>query len=67
MSLTGIAARMQLLVHIIRNLGLESAKLKDIAHEMKRHFDPPARLEIIDEIFRVRRAEEQLARDEIGE
>jgi len=56
----------RLLIHIIRKLGIESDKLKDIAHDIKRQIEPQERIDILDELFRVRKLEEQLERQEVG-
>ncbi|KAL1967687.1 hypothetical protein VTN77DRAFT_2944 [Rasamsonia byssochlamydoides] len=60
--------RLRLLVHIIRNLGkygITSDKLKEVAYDAKRQIKPPERMEILDEIFRVRKLEERLERQEV--
>lgn len=56
-------------MHIIRNLGkygITSDKLKEVAYDAKRQIKPPERMEILDEIFRVRKLEERLERQEVG-
>jgi Protein of unknown function (DUF2841) len=63
------AERLRLLVHIIRNLGkygITSDKLKEVAYDIKRQIDHPEGMEILDEIFRVRKLEERLERQEVG-
>ncbi|KKA25184.1 hypothetical protein T310_0775 [Rasamsonia emersonii CBS 393.64] len=60
--------RLRLLVHIIRNLGkygITSDKLKEVAYDAKRQIKPPERMEILVEIFRVRKLEERLERQEV--
>ncbi|KAJ9268401.1 hypothetical protein DTO212C5_5553 [Paecilomyces variotii] len=60
--------RLRLLIHILRKLGkygITSDKLKEVAHDAKRQIKPPERMEILDEIFRVRKLEERFERGEV--
>lgn len=65
-----IQERLRLLVHILRKLGkygITSDKLKEVAYDAKRQIKPPERMEILEEIFRVRKLEERFERGEVGE
>lgn len=56
-------------MHILRNLseyGVTSDKLKDVAHDSKKMLQDGG-LEILDELFKVRKLEERYERREIGE
>ncbi|GIJ92734.1 hypothetical protein Asppvi_002012 [Aspergillus pseudoviridinutans] len=60
--------RLSLLIHIIRNLGrsgITTDQLQEIAHECKRQLRGPHRLQILDEVFGVRRIEERYERGEV--
>lgn len=57
------------MIHIFRKLGkygITAEKLKEVAHDFKRQIKPPERIEILDEIFRVRKLEERFERGEVG-
>ena len=59
--------RIQLLLHIIRELGdhgITADKLKEVASDTKRSLKHPSHLEIILEILRVRKVEERYERGE---
>ncbi|KAK2732845.1 hypothetical protein FQN57_002457 [Myotisia sp. PD_48] len=62
--------RLQLLIHILRNLakshGITADKLEEAGQEAKRKIEPQQRLEILDEIYRIRRVEESYEQGEIG-
>ncbi|KAK2742682.1 hypothetical protein FQN57_005137 [Myotisia sp. PD_48] len=62
--------RLQLLIHILRNLakshGITADKLKEAGQEAKQKIEPQQRLEILDEIYRIRRVEESYEQGEIG-
>jgi hypothetical protein len=61
--------RLSLLIHIIRKLGrfgITTDQLQEIAHDCKRQLRGPHRLQILDEVFRVRRMEERYERGEVG-
>ncbi|KAL1860153.1 hypothetical protein Plec18170_002102 [Paecilomyces lecythidis] len=63
-----IQERLRLLVHILRKLGkygITSDKLKEVAYDAKRQIKPPERMEILEEIFRVRKLEERFERGEV--
>ena len=56
-------------MHILRNLsdyGVTSDKLKEVAHDSKKMLQGGG-LEILDELFKVRKLEERYERGEIGE
>ncbi|KAH1663040.1 hypothetical protein KXX46_006055 [Aspergillus fumigatus] len=60
--------RLSLLIHIIRKLGrfgITTDQLQEIAHDCKRQLKGPHRLQILDEVFRVRRMEERYERGEV--
>ncbi|KAL2000643.1 hypothetical protein VTN02DRAFT_2808 [Thermoascus thermophilus] len=60
--------RLRLLIHIFRKLGkygITAEKLREVAHDSKRQIKPPERIEILDEIFRVRKLEERFERGEV--
>ncbi|EAW12825.1 uncharacterized protein ACLA_012530 [Aspergillus clavatus NRRL 1] len=60
--------RLNLLIHIIRKLerfGITTDQLQEIAHDCKRQLRGPHRLQILDEVFRVRRMEERFERGEV--
>ncbi|KAF4152687.1 hypothetical protein CNMCM6069_001789 [Aspergillus lentulus] len=60
--------RLSLLIHIIRKLGrfgITTDQLQEIAHDCKRQLRGPHRLQILDEVFRVRRMEERYERGEV--
>ncbi|OJJ41556.1 hypothetical protein ASPWEDRAFT_271934 [Aspergillus wentii DTO 134E9] len=62
------AQRLRLLIHILRKLGkynITSEKLQEVAHDAKRQIKPLDKLEILDEIFRVRKLEERYERGEV--
>lgn len=56
-------------MHIIQNLGrthgITADKLEEAGKDAQRHIKPQARLEILDEIYRVKRLEERYERGEI--
>jgi hypothetical protein len=57
------------LIHIIRKLGrfgITTDQLQEIAHDCKRQLSGPHRLQILDEVFGVRRIEEWYERGEVG-
>ncbi|EDP50758.1 hypothetical protein AFUB_070990 [Aspergillus fumigatus A1163] len=61
--------RLSLLIHIIRKLGrfgITTDQLQEIAHDCKRRLSSPHKLQILDEVFRVRRIEERYERGEVG-
>jgi hypothetical protein len=61
--------RLSLLIHIIRKLGrfgITTDQLQEIAHDCKRQLRGPHRLQILDEVFGVRRIEERYERGEVG-
>lgn len=61
--------RIELLVHIIRNLGshgITADKLKEVAGDTKRSLKHPSHVDIIYEILRVRKMEERFERGEVG-
>lgn len=67
--LTLFTERVALLVHILRKLdscGITPEKLQEVAHDARRQLKPPEKIEIFDEIFRVRRMEQRYERGEIG-
>ncbi|GFF61232.1 hypothetical protein IFM51744_10622 [Aspergillus udagawae] len=60
---------LSLLIHIIRKLGrfdITADRLQEIAHECKRQLRGPHRLQILDELFKVRRMEELYERGEVN-
>ncbi|EAL91127.1 DUF2841 domain-containing protein [Aspergillus fumigatus Af293] len=60
--------RLSLLIHIIRRLGrfgITTDQLQEIAHDCKRRLSDPHKLQILDEVFRVRRIEERYERGEV--
>ncbi|KAF4221633.1 hypothetical protein CNMCM6457_001784 [Aspergillus fumigatiaffinis] len=60
--------RLSLLIHIIRKLGrfgITTDQLQEIAHDCKRQLSGPHRLQILDEVFGVRRIEECYERGEV--
>ncbi|PLB53679.1 hypothetical protein P170DRAFT_346625 [Aspergillus steynii IBT 23096] len=60
--------RVALLVHILRKLdqsGITPEKLQEVAHDARRQLKPPEKIEIFDEIFRVRRMEQRYERGEV--
>ncbi|KAH1912482.1 hypothetical protein KXW47_007892, partial [Aspergillus fumigatus] len=60
--------RLSLLIHIIRKLGrfgITTDQLQEIAHDCKRRLSSPHKLQILDEVFRVRRIEERYERGEV--
>ncbi|KKK22477.1 hypothetical protein ARAM_000617 [Aspergillus rambellii] len=60
--------RLRLLIHILRKLGkfgITSDKLQEVAHDSKRQLRPEEKMEILNEIFRVRRLEERFERGEV--
>ncbi|KAH2461412.1 hypothetical protein KXV71_005361 [Aspergillus fumigatus] len=60
--------RLSLLIHIIRKLGrfgITTDQLQEIAHDCKRRLSNPHQLQILDEVFRVRRIEERYERGEV--
>ncbi|EDP47809.1 conserved hypothetical protein [Aspergillus fumigatus A1163] len=60
--------RLSLLIHIIRKLGrfgITTDQLQEIAHDCKRRLSGPDRLQILDEVFGVRRIEERYERGEV--
>ncbi|GAB1197903.1 hypothetical protein APSETT444_007208 [Aspergillus pseudonomiae] len=59
--------RIRLLIHIVRKLGkfgITPDKLQEVAHDSKRQLRPTSKIEVLDEVFKVRRMEE---RYELGE
>lgn len=63
--------RIRLLVHIFRNLmrtkyEITADKLEEAGRDAQRQIKPPERLDILDEIYEVRRVEESYERGEIG-
>jgi hypothetical protein len=68
-----VAERLQLLVHILRKLGkfdITAEKLEDISQDCKRSLKPEdsidEKMDILTEIFKVRKQEERFERGEIG-
>lgn len=60
--------RIPLLMHILRNLGeygVTSDKLREVAHDSKKTLQEGG-IEILDEVFRVRKLEERYERNEVG-
>ncbi|GFF76820.1 hypothetical protein IFM62136_09415 [Aspergillus lentulus] len=60
--------RLSLLIHIIRKLGtfgITTDQLQEISHECKRRLRGPHRLQILDEVFKVRRMEERYERGDV--
>ncbi|KAF4218227.1 hypothetical protein CNMCM6805_000651 [Aspergillus fumigatiaffinis] len=60
--------RLSLLIHFIRKLGrfgITTDQLQEIAHDCKRQLSGPQRLQILDEVFGVRRIEECYDRGEV--
>ncbi|CRG87211.1 putative protein YDR124W [Talaromyces islandicus] len=60
--------RLKLLVHIIQKLlpiGITADKLEEVANDNRRQIKPPAKVGILDELFRVRRLEERFERQEV--
>lgn len=60
--------RVALLIHILRKLdktGITPEKLQEVAHDARRQLKPPEKIEIFDEIFRVRRMEQRFERGEV--
>ncbi|KAJ6141202.1 hypothetical protein N7470_010098 [Penicillium chermesinum] len=62
--------RVRLLVHILCELrdshGITVEKLREASQEARRHITPPNRLEVLDEIYFVRRMEEKYLDGKIG-
>lgn len=61
--------RIRLLIHIIRRLGrfnITPDKLQEVAYDSKRQLRPMNKIEVLDEVFKVRRMEERYERGEIG-
>ncbi|KAJ5111376.1 hypothetical protein N7532_001911 [Penicillium argentinense] len=62
-------ARLKLLVHILCELkdshGVTADKLREAGQDVRRTIDPPSRLQVLDEIYFVRRMEEQYLDGEI--
>lgn len=55
-------------MHILRNLGeygVTSDKLREVAHDSKKTLQEGG-IEILDEVFRVRKLEERYERNEVG-
>lgn len=68
-----ITERLRLLIHILRKLGrfnITSEKLQEVAQDSKRQLRPEEsmedKMEILNEIFKVRRLEERFERGEVG-
>ncbi|KAE8150702.1 hypothetical protein BDV25DRAFT_153852 [Aspergillus avenaceus] len=60
--------RIRLLIHIVRRLGrfgITPDKLQEVAHDSKRQLRPTNKIEVLDEIFKVRRLEERYERGEV--
>ncbi|KAA8641845.1 uncharacterized protein ATNIH1004_010784 [Aspergillus tanneri] len=60
--------RVRLLIHIMRklsNIGITPLKLREVAYDSKRQLKETRKIEILDEILRVRRMEERYERGEI--
>ncbi|KAF9894056.1 hypothetical protein FE257_009029 [Aspergillus nanangensis] len=60
--------RIKLLIHIVRKLGrfnITPEKLQEVAHDSKRQLRPTSKIEVLDEIFKVRRMEERFERGEV--
>ncbi|KAG2416140.1 hypothetical protein HFD88_007332 [Aspergillus terreus] len=60
--------RIRLLIHIVRKLGkfgITPDKLQEVAYDSKRQLRPTTKIEVLDEIFKVRRMEERYERGEI--
>lgn len=64
-----ILERIQLLIHILRELGeshdVSAERLRDAGQDVRRSISPPERLQILDEIYSVRHMEERYLRGEI--
>jgi hypothetical protein len=57
------------MIHIIRNLGsigVTADKLREVANDTRRGVNPQKRMSILEEVFRVRKLEERLERQEVG-
>lgn len=64
-----IPARVKLLVHIIQQLlpiGITADRLQQVANDIRRQIKPPEKVEILDELFRVRRLEEKFQQKKVG-
>ncbi|EDN02640.1 predicted protein [Histoplasma mississippiense (nom. inval.)] len=57
--------RIQLLIHIFRKSRCSARKLRYASKEVQQHIKPPEKLDILNEIYRVREAEERYERGEI--
>ncbi|CRG92889.1 hypothetical protein PISL3812_09964 [Talaromyces islandicus] len=60
--------RVKLLVHIIQQLlpmGVTADKLEEVANDNRRQIKPPAKVGILDELFRVRRLEERFEQQKV--
>ncbi|KAB8075909.1 hypothetical protein BDV29DRAFT_189797 [Aspergillus leporis] len=60
--------RIRLLIHIVRKLGkfgITPEKLQEVAHDSKRQLRPTSKIDVLDEIFKVRRMEERHERGEV--
>ncbi|EED12276.1 hypothetical protein TSTA_003350 [Talaromyces stipitatus ATCC 10500] len=62
--------RIQLLIHILRELGgshgITAEKLREAGQDVRRSISPPERLQILDEVYNVRHMEERYIRGEIS-
>ncbi|EGC41947.1 conserved hypothetical protein [Histoplasma capsulatum var. duboisii H88] len=58
--------RIRLLIHIFRKSRCSAQKLRYASKEAKQNIKPPEKLDILNEIYRVREAEECYERGEIG-
>jgi hypothetical protein len=47
-------------------MGVTADKLEEVANDNRRQIKPPAKVGILDELFRVRRLEERFERQEVG-
>lgn len=65
------AERIRLLIHILRELreshGITAEKLREAGQDVRRQITPAERLNVLDEIYNVREAEERYLRGEICE
>lgn len=60
---------MELFLHILRKLGgygITAERLREIAGDIKRDLNSPRDIEILYELCRVRKIEEQFERGEVG-
>jgi hypothetical protein len=53
-------------VRKLGKFGITPEKLQEVAHDSKRQLRPTSKIDVLDEIFKVRRMEERHERGEVG-